>query len=103
MSLEIQTIPSKLVSMVVKLTVGEIGFLKNVVSRSPARGGFQNLLLHLSYRLDEDTGELEIPGLLLERINRYAFAYGNPTWRRTLRRLFRRTLGVNLDRGLTLR
>ncbi len=89
--------------MVVKLTVGEIELLKELVRRSSGRGGFQNLVLQLWYRLDEGTGQLEIPCLLLERINRYAFSYRSVTWRRALRRVFRRTLGVNLDRGLTLR
>ena len=86
----------------VKLTVGEIDALRALVRSRRGRGGFQNLLLHVWYRLDENTGEVDLPFLLLERINRYAFAYGNGDWRRNLRKVFRRTLGTNLDRGLTL-
>jgi hypothetical protein len=89
-------------AMIIKLTVGEIKHLSELVSRRKGRGGFQNLLLHLWYHLDENTGELELSHLLAERINRYAFHYGNPYWKRVLRKLFRRTLGANLDRPLTL-
>lgn len=93
----------KFARMRIKLTVGEIEFLNNLVARLSGRGGFQNLLLYVWYRLDEQTGELDLPVLLLERIHRYAFAYKNASWRRTLRKIFRRTLGANLDRGLILR
>lgn len=88
--------------MRVKLTTGEIEEFRRQVDRSAGRGGFQNLLLQVWYHLDEETGELVLNELLLERINRYAFRYNNAGWRRTLRKLFRRTLGVNLDRGLIL-
>lgn len=89
--------------MVVKLTVGEIEILRTLLARHRARSGFRNLLLHVWYRLDEATGELELPVILLERINRYAFAYRSREWRRALRSMFRRTLGANLDRGLSLK
>ncbi len=89
--------------MRIKLTIAEIGELKRVVDHSAGRGGFQNLLLHLCYHLDETTGEIDLSHVLMERINRYAFRYGNVYWRRTLRRIFRRTLGANLDRGLVIR
>jgi hypothetical protein len=85
--------------MLIKLNVGEIASLRAFVERTPGRGGFQNLMLHLWYRLDDDSGEVEIPYLLLERIQRYALQYRNAYWRRLLRRIFRRTLGANLDRG----
>lgn len=89
--------------MVIKLTLGELQLLKLLASQAKGRGGFQNLLLHLLYQLDEDTGEIQISHLLAERINRYAFQYRNAYWRRNLRKVFRRTLGANLDRSLTLR
>jgi hypothetical protein len=89
--------------MLLKLTVAEIEILRRRVDTPCGRGGFQNLCLQLWYRLDEETGELEVPYLLLERIHRYAFQYGRTDWRRALRRMFRRTLGANLDRGLVLR
>jgi hypothetical protein len=65
--------------MTVKLTVGEITALR----------------IHL----DEETGEIILNSVLLERINRYAFKYGRAQWRIGLRQVFRRTLGANLDRG----
>ena len=89
--------------MIVKLTVGEVAFLGKLVTRSKGRSGFQDLLLHLWYHLDEDTGELELSPLLAERINRYAFKYENTSWRRNLRKIFRRTLGANLDRTLSFK
>jgi hypothetical protein len=89
--------------MKIKLTQAEVDHLKSLVDGSPATGGYQKLLLHVWYHLDEETGEVELPYVLLERINRYAFGYKNSSWRRSLRRLFRRTLGANLDRGLVLR
>lgn len=90
-------------SVRIKLTVGEIQELKRCVDHAAGRGGFQNLLLHLWYHLDEGNGEIDLSFLLMERINRYAFKYGNANWRRTLRHIFRRTLGANLDRGLVVR
>ena len=89
--------------VIIKLTLGEVQLLKQLVSQAKGRGGFQNLLLNLWYHLDEDTGEIQISYLLAERINRYAFQYQNAYWRRTLRKIFRRALGANLDRSLTLR
>jgi hypothetical protein len=89
--------------MLVKLTVNEIKSLTDSTRSLRGRGGFQNLLLHLWYRLDESTGEVELPYLLLERIHRYAFQYGKAHWRKTLRKIFRRTLGANLDRGFILK
>ena len=86
-------------SMRIKLIVEEIELLRSLTLKESARGGFQNLLLQIWYRLDEDTGEVDLPFLLLERIHRYGFQYNSPSFRKTLRRLFRRTLGVNLDRG----
>src|SRR5262245_31023728 len=55
--------------MKLKLTVGEIAMLEALVNHRRGRGGFQNLLLHVWYRLDAETGELELPVLLLERIH----------------------------------
>jgi hypothetical protein len=85
--------------MHIKLTVEEVAALKQA-SRLAGQGGFQRLMEHLEIRLEDDTGEMEIPYLLLERIHRYAFKYRNSSWRRVLRKIFRRTLGANLDRGL---
>lgn len=89
--------------MRIKLTMGEMRELKRLVDQSAGRGGFQNLLLHLWRQLDDESGEIILNYVLLERITRCAFQYDNACWRRTLRRVFRWTLGANLDRGVALR
>jgi hypothetical protein len=61
-------------------------------------GGFQKLLVTLQYLLDEATGVIELPDILLERIPRYAFDYGNGGWESRLKGIFARILGPNLDR-----
>jgi hypothetical protein len=94
--LVLDQVVGKLAHVRIKLTVGEIEFLNGLIARSSSNGGFQNLLRHVWYRLDEQTGELDLPGLLLERIHRYAFAYKSAYWRKTLRKIFRRTSGESL-------
>jgi hypothetical protein len=75
---------------------------KNILLRQdPATetdGGFQKLLVTLQYLVDEETGVIELPGVLLERIPRYAFDYGNGGWENRLKGIFSRTLGPNLGR-----
>src|SRR5262249_46985143 len=93
----------KLSPVKIKLTVAEVAALRGLVDSPKGRGGFQNLLLYLLSQLDYDTGEIQMSALMLDRINRYAFSYGNAYWRKTLRRIFRRTLGTNLDRGFIFR
>jgi hypothetical protein len=88
--------------MLVKLTVGEIKSLNEILNRQKGCGGFQNLIRHVWYHLDENTGELHLSHLLMERIHRYAFEYRNAYWRCHLRKVFRRTLGINLNRGLLI-
>ena len=61
-------------------------------------GGFQKLLVTLQYLLNEETGTIELPDILLERIPRYAFDYGNGGWENRLKSIFGRTLGPNLGR-----
>ena len=75
---------------------------KNILLRQdPATetdGGFQKLLVTLQYLVDETTGVIELPDILLERIPRYAFDYGNGGWENRLKSIFARTLGENLGR-----
>jgi hypothetical protein len=61
-------------------------------------GGFQKLLITLQYLLDEKSGTIELPDILLERIPRYAFDYGNGGWEDRLKSIFARTLSPNLGR-----
>lgn len=59
-------------------------------------GGWQRLLITLQELTDPDTGEIEIPPRILERIRRYAFEYGNGGWESRLTSVFGRTLGPTL-------
>lgn len=61
-------------------------------------GGYQRLLVTLQYLLDERTGAIELPDIVLERIPRYAFDYGNGGWEDRLKGIFSRTLGEDLGR-----
>jgi hypothetical protein len=75
---------------------------KNILLRqdptTETDGGFQKLLVTLQYLLDEATGVIELPDILLERIPRYAFDYGNGGWENRLKGIFARILGPNLGR-----
>ncbi|MBA2744307.1 MAG: aspartyl-tRNA synthetase [Chthoniobacterales bacterium] len=61
-------------------------------------GGYQKLLVTLQYLLDSESGTIELPAVLLERIPRYAFDYGNGGWEDRLTSIFSRTLGDRLGR-----
>ena len=66
---------------------------------SRSEGGFQSLLVKLSLQdnTDPQTKILVLPVHLIERINRYAFDYGQERWEKTLKRIFSRSLGDALD------
>jgi hypothetical protein len=64
---------------------------------SRSEGGFQSLLVTLQDNTDPHTKILVLPVHLIERINRYAFDYGQAEWEHTLKRLFSRSLGDGLD------
>lgn len=61
-------------------------------------GGWQRLLVTLQELTDEASGEITIPPRVMERIQRYAFEYGNGGWETRLLEIFGRTLGVGLGR-----
>ena len=64
---------------------------------SRSEGGFQSLLVTLQDNTDPHTKILVLPVHLIERINRYAFDYGQAGWEYTLKRIFSRVLGDGLD------
>ena len=61
-------------------------------------GGWQRLLVTLQELTNEQTGEITIPPITLERIQRYAFDYGNGGWENRLTSVFGRILGPKLGR-----
>jgi len=61
-------------------------------------GGWQRLLVTLQELTDEATGEITIPPRIIERIQRYAFDYGNGGWENALMAIFSRNLGSRLGR-----
>lgn len=83
--------------MKIKLTVSELGELGKTPPEAASRGGFQNFLVQLQYRVDDDTGELELDAEDLAKIHRYAFHYKNGGWQSRLKKIFARTLGDDLS------
>lgn len=63
-------------------------------------GGWQQLMVKLQEITDEATGQIVIDQPLLERIQRYAFTYGNGGWESRLVGIFGRSLGPRLDQNL---
>ena len=61
-------------------------------------GGWQRLLVALQELTDRPTGAITVPPRILERIQRYAFNYGNGGWEARLRGIFERHLGPRLGR-----
>jgi hypothetical protein len=82
--------------MKIKLTYGELKELLRQNPNTASDGGFQNYLVQLGYRVDDDSGELDLDGTDLEKIHRYAFEYKNGGWQTRLKKIFSRTLGVDL-------
>ncbi len=61
-------------------------------------GGYQTLIVGMQRRIDRKTGELALTENDLEKIQRFAFDYGNVGWETTLIAAFGRTLGPKLSR-----
>lgn len=83
--------------MTIILTPDEVEILFRQDSDTKHEGGWQNLLVALQQLTNEQTLEITIPPIILERIGRYAFQYGNGGWEGRLRSIFGRTLGPQLD------
>lgn len=81
-----------------KLDRSELDILFRQDPATKDDGGWQRLLITLQELTDPETGEIEIPGRILERIQRYAFDYGNGGWEDRLTKIFARTLGPRLGR-----
>jgi hypothetical protein len=61
-------------------------------------GGWQGLIVGLQEKCDLSTGGIELTAHDRERINRYAFNYGNGGWENQLVAIFGRHLGPKLNR-----
>lgn len=61
-----------------------------------ANGGFQHLLVSMQYRVNRNTGRIILFDRDIERIHRYAFAYGHGGWEWRLKDIFGRLLGPDL-------
>ncbi len=83
--------------MKIKLTYGELKLLLHQDPKTAGGGGFQNYLVQLGYRVDDDSGELELSGEDLEKINRYATEYGQGGFETRIFKIFGRTLGAHFD------
>jgi len=62
------------------------------------KGGWQNLLVTLQELTNEQTGEITIPPIIMDRIAHYATGQGG--WQDRLKSIFERTLGPRLDGNL---
>lgn len=74
------------------ITISSIG-IKILNKPTPGRGGWQSLMRLLRRKLDSRTGIMVLTNLEIDRIFRYAYAYGNGGWEKRLRRIF----GSHLD------
>jgi hypothetical protein len=82
----------------VKLNAREIAILMRQDPAKKKDGGWQSLLVRLQTRIDQTTGDITLTARDLERIQRYAFKYGNGGWEDRLTGTFGRTLGPRLGR-----
>ncbi len=84
-------------NLIVRLNPSEIAELDRQHPSTKAKGGWQGLLVNLQDMLDRKTGRLVLSVDALDRIRRCAFQYRRGGWQARLMRIFRRTLGPNLD------
>jgi len=84
--------------MNIPLTHGEMDALFLQDPGTEGDGGFQSLLVKLQGRVNRTTGEIILTSVLIERIARYAFDYGNGGWEKRLVGIFGRALGPRLGR-----
>jgi len=84
-------------TMKIKLNETELEILYRQDPSQKGKGGWQQLLVRLQELINEQTCELELSPVVLERIRRYAFDYSQGGWEDRLKGIFERTLGPRLD------
>jgi len=82
----------------ITLTQDEIDILDRQSPTSRDDGGYQSLLVQLQAKVNRTTRKLTLSDKDLERIQRYAFDYGNGGWESRLLGTFGRTFGPKLGR-----
>ncbi len=82
----------------IALTEQERDCLFAIDPKTKGGGGFQAFLVGLQQRSDKGTGRLDLTLADRERIARYAHDYKGGGWQGRLRKIFGRTLGINLGR-----
>ena len=82
----------------VHLSTVETAALDRQPRSSKGKGGWQRLLVTLQERVDRSDRSLILEHSDIERINRYAFSYGNGGWEDRLRTIFSASLGPELGR-----
>jgi hypothetical protein len=83
--------------MHVVLDDAEIAELDKQDPTTAGDGGFQNFMVQLQQRIERATGRLFLSAEDVERIQRYAFKYGNAGWEDRLLAAFGRHLGPRLN------
>jgi hypothetical protein len=86
----------------VTLNPTELEILFRQAPHTKNDGGWQQLLVALESRTNKTTGALTLTPAILDRIQRYAFDYGNGGWETRLRGIFERNLGAQLGRQTVL-
>jgi len=72
--------------------------MSELMKPNAGSGGWQSLLEGLQGKVNSQTGEITLTDTDLERIQRYAFDYGNGGWESRLIAVFGRHLGQKLGR-----
>lgn len=80
------------------LNPNQLAVLDRQAPSSKENGGWQNLLVTLQERVNRKSGSITLDASDLERIQRYAFRYGNGGWESRLREIFQSTLGPTLGK-----
>jgi hypothetical protein len=84
--------------IIVTLNPEELSVLDRQAPSTKENGGWQNLLVTLQEKVDRKGRSIRLDVSDLERIQRYAFSYGNGGWENRLRAIFQRILGPTLGK-----
>jgi hypothetical protein len=79
--------------MKVKLTVGELRQLQAFDARHRGKNGFCSFMVELKWRIDDDSGEIDLDDEDFRRIHLYA----KRGYKKKILSIFQRTLGSDLS------